>query len=84
MLAYKGWEHDGVLYIYCSIALLPLVIFPVRKPQKLGQKARAPQEELATVTNDLSQNIGAAKEVRAFNLQDREKHTIRLQASRAV
>ena len=73
MLAYKGWEHDGVIYIYCSIALLPLVIFPVRKlTQKLGQKARAQQEELAAVTNDLSQNIGAAKEVRAFNLQDRE------------
>ncbi|HCR31300.1 MAG TPA: ABC transporter ATP-binding protein [Opitutae bacterium] len=73
MLAYKGWEHDGVIYIYCSIALLPLVIFPVRKlTQKLGQKAKAQQEELATVTNDLSQNIGAAKEVRAFNLQYRE------------
>jgi len=73
MLAYKGWEHDGVIYIYCSIALLPLVIVPVRKlTHKLGQKAKAQQEELATVTNDLSQNIGAAKEVRAFNLQDRE------------
>ncbi len=73
MLAYKGWEHDGVVYIYCSIALLPLVIFPVRKlTQKLGQKAKAQQEELSSVTNDLSQNLGAAKEVRAFNLQDRE------------
>ncbi len=74
MLAYKGWEHDGVVYIYFSIALLPLVIFPVRKlTQKLGQKAKTQQEELSSVTNDLSQNLGAAKEVRAFNLQDREK-----------
>ena len=75
MLAYKGWEHDGVIYIYCSIALLPLVIFPLRKLTcKLGQKAKTQQEELATVTNDISQNIGAAKEVRAFNLQDRENN----------
>ncbi len=73
MLAYKGWQHDGVVYIYCSIALLPLVIFPVRKlTQKLGQKAKAQQEELSSVTNDLSQNLGAVKEVRAFNLQERE------------
>lgn len=78
MLAYKGWEHDGVVYIYCSIALLPLVIFPVRKlTQKLGQKAKAQQEELSSVTNDLSQNLGAAKEVRAFNLQDRENRRFR-------
>mgnify|MGYP001163550974 FL=1 len=73
MLAYKGWQHDGVVYIYCSIALLPLVIFPVRKlTQKLGQKAKTQQEELSRVTNDLSQNLGIVKEVRAFNLQDRE------------
>ena len=75
MLAYKGWEHDGVIYIYCSVALLPLVDLPVEETnQKLGQKARTQQEELATVTNDISQNIGAAKEVRAFNLQDRENN----------
>jgi len=73
MLAYKGWEHDGVVYVYCSIALLPLVVIPVRNlTRKLGQKAKTQQEELASVTNDLSQNIGAAKEVRAFNLQNRE------------
>jgi len=73
MLAYKGWQHDGVVYVYCSIALLPLVIFPVRKlTQKLGQKAKVQQEELSSVTNDLSQNLGAVKEVRAFNLQERE------------
>lgn len=73
MLAYKGWEHDGVVYVYCSIALLPLVVIPVRKlTKKLGQKAKTQQEELSNVTNDLSQNIGAVKEVRAFNLQNRE------------
>ena len=73
MLAYKGWENDGVVYVYCSIALLPLVVLPVRKlTKKLGEKAKAQQEELSNVTSDLSQNIGAAKEVRAFNLQERE------------
>ncbi|MFL3659514.1 MAG: ABC transporter ATP-binding protein, partial [Opitutales bacterium] len=73
MLAYEGWENNGVVYVYCSIALLPLVIFPVRKlTKKLGEKAKAQQEELSNVTSDLTQNIGAAKEVRAFNLQGRE------------
>ena len=73
MLAYKGWENDGVVYVYCSIALLPLVVIPVRKlTKKLGEKAKSQQEELSNVTSDLSQNIGAAKEVRAFNLQERE------------
>ena len=73
MLAYKGWENDGVVYVYCSIALLPMVVIPVRKlTKKLGEKAKSQQEELSNVTSDLSQNIGAAKEVRAFNLQERE------------
>ena len=73
MLAYKGWENDGVVYVYCSIALLPLVVIPVRKlTKKLGEKAKSQQEELSNVTSDLSQNIGAAREVRAFNLQERE------------
>lgn len=73
MLAYKGWENDGVVYVYCSIALLPMVVIPVRKlTKKLGEKAKSQQEELSNVTSDLSQNIGAAREVRAFNLQERE------------
>ena len=73
MLAYEGWETNGVVYVYCSIALLPLVIFPVRKlTKKLGEKAKAQQEELSNVTSDLTQNIGAAKEVRALNIKGRE------------
>jgi len=74
-LIYTALENPGVFEIYISLAILPVVVVPIRYfSRKLEKKARSQQEEMAHVTNDISQNLGAAREVRAFNLQDRENN----------
>jgi len=66
-------ENEGVLQIYLCLVALPIVIFPIRQfTRKIQQRARQQQDELGKLTDDLAQNLGAAREVRAFNLQGRE------------
>lgn len=68
-------ENDGVYKIYLCLVALPIVIFPIRKfTHKIEKKARQQQEELGALTNNLSQNLTAAREIRAFNLQERENN----------
>lgn len=72
-LAHKAYTNEGVTDIYLSLLILPVVIFPIRIfSRKLERKARSQQEELGSLTNNIAQNLNAAREVRAFNLQDRE------------
>ncbi|MDQ8183214.1 ABC transporter ATP-binding protein [Pelagicoccus sp. SDUM812005] len=66
-------ENEGVYKIYLCLVALPFVIFPIRKfTHKIEKKARQQQEELGALTNNLSQNLTATREIRAFNLQLRE------------
>ncbi|EDY83290.1 ABC transporter, ATP-binding protein [Verrucomicrobiia bacterium DG1235] len=66
-------KNEGVYQIYLCLIALPIVIFPIRKfTHKIEYKARQQQEELGALTNNLAQNLTAAREIRAFNLQERE------------
>ena len=72
-LASVATQNEGVLKIYLCLITLPIVIVPIRIfSKKLEFKARAQQEELGALTNNIAQNLDAAREVRSFNLQDRE------------
>ncbi|MEM9160224.1 MAG: ABC transporter ATP-binding protein [Verrucomicrobiota bacterium] len=72
-LTHKALSEAGVLQIYICILILPIVIFPIRYfSRKVEKKARAQQDELGQLTNRISQNLTAAREVRAFNLEARE------------
>jgi len=66
-------HNEGVYKIYICLLALPFVIFPIRRfTHKIEKKARQQQEELGALTNNLSQNLTASREIRAFNLQERE------------
>ena len=81
-LAYKAFEQEGVVYIYICLAALPFVVFPIRYfSRKIQKKARSQQEEIGQLTNSLAQNLAAAREVRAFNLQQRETAAFDARAS---
>lgn len=68
-----GQKNEGVYQIYLCLLALPVVIFPIRKfTHKIEKRARQQQEELGALTNNLAQNLSAAREIRAFNLQERE------------
>ncbi|MBK1878010.1 ABC transporter ATP-binding protein [Pelagicoccus mobilis] len=66
-------NNEGVYKIYLCLIALPIVIFPIRNfTRKIERKARKQQEDLGELTNNLAQNLSATREIRAFNLQERE------------
>lgn len=72
-LYYVADKNEGVYQIYLCLIALPIVIFPIRNfTRKIATKAYLQQNELGALTNNLAQNLTAAREIRAFNLQDRE------------
>ena len=75
-LGYVLWvtsHQKGIAIMLASIAIVPLCVFPVRYVgKKLVKRAFQMQTQLGSVTNSLSENLGAAKEVRAFGLEDRQ------------
>lgn len=80
-LAIKAIRNDGVLEIYLCLAALPVVVFPIRHfSRKLSRKAIKQQEEFGGLTQNIAQNLSAAREVRAFNLEERESSRFRKRA----
>lgn len=72
-LAFKAIQDEGVVEIYLCLIALPVVIFPIRHfTRKLSRKAVSQQEEFGGLTQNISQNLSAVREVRAFNLEKRE------------
>lgn len=77
-LALKAIQNEGVIEIYLCLAALPVVIFPIRLfTRKLSRKAVKQQEEFGGLTQNIAQNLSAAREVRAFNLERRESSRFR-------
>ncbi len=66
-------RNPGILPVLGSILIVPILIFPIRYfSSKIKRKVTQQQEEVGDLTGDVSQNISGAKEVRAFNLQNKE------------
>lgn len=81
-LGLKAVQNDGVLEIYLCLAALPIVVFPIRHfSRKLSRKAIKQQEEFGGLTQNIAQNLSAAREVRAFNLEERESTRFRDRAA---
>lgn len=81
-LTLKAVQDEGVLEIYLCLAALPIVIFPIRHiTRKLSRKAVKQQEEFGGLTQNIAQNLSAAREVRAFNLEERESTRFRDRAA---
>lgn len=72
-LAQKAISQQGVGLFLASLALVPLVVFPVRFiGKKLLRRAQENQQLLGDISDVASQNLMAAREVRAFSLEDKE------------
>ena len=71
-LTWLAFTEKGVLLVLVCIALVPLCVFPVRYVgRKVVKRAAQVQGQLGDVTAQISENLAAAREVRAFGL---EKH----------
>ncbi|MBL9190048.1 MAG: ABC transporter ATP-binding protein [Opitutaceae bacterium] len=72
-LVFLAAKNQDVAILLLCLASIPLCVFPVRYVGKhLQRRAEQFQAEMGAVTATLSENLGAAREVRAFSLEQRE------------
>jgi subfamily B ATP-binding cassette protein MsbA len=72
-IVYVTARQEGVGLMLASLAIIPMCVFPIRYVGKrVVKRAYQMQTQMGSVTNSLSENLGAAKEVRAFGLEERQ------------
>jgi len=72
-LIWAAFNEKGVVLVLVCLALIPLCVFPIRYiGKKLLARAHQIQAQLGTVTDRFAENLSAAKEVRAFGLEDQQ------------
>jgi len=72
-LIMQAFGTDGALTVLVCLTIVPLTVLPVHYVgKKVVKRARQVQNQLGDVSAQLSENISAAREVRAFSLEQRE------------
>jgi subfamily B ATP-binding cassette protein MsbA len=72
-LIWQAFSTDGAFTVLVCLALVPLTVLPVHYVgRKVVRRAQQVQEQLGGVSSQLNENISAAREVRAFSLEQRE------------
>jgi subfamily B ATP-binding cassette protein MsbA len=72
-VAWIASRNSGSGLMLACLAIVPVCVFPIRYVgKKVVKRAYQLQTHLGSVTNSLSENLGAAKEIRAFGLEERQ------------
>ncbi len=72
-LGYKAAKVHGLGLMLVCLAMIPLVIFPIRYfGRKIARRSAELQRHLGALTAVFSENLSAAREVRAFGLEEHE------------
>jgi subfamily B ATP-binding cassette protein MsbA len=72
-LAWQAFATDGAMTVLVCLAIVPLAVLPVHYVgKKVVHRARQVQDQLGDVSSQLNENLSAAREVRAFGLEQRE------------
>jgi subfamily B ATP-binding cassette protein MsbA len=78
-------QEKGSGLMIAALAILPVCVFPVRYVgKKLVKRAYQMQTQMGSVTNSLSENLGAAKEIRAFGLEARQAEAFAKETSALI
>jgi subfamily B ATP-binding cassette protein MsbA len=73
-LIYISFQRREVVFILFALAIVPLCTFPIRYfGKKVKEKSRRLQAGAGRLSTVINENLGAAREVRAFNLQEMEE-----------
>ena len=73
-LVWLAFDSQGVGIVLVCLAVLPVAIFPIRYiGRKVVRRAAEFQAGLGSATSVFSENLSAAREVRAFGLEAREQ-----------
>jgi subfamily B ATP-binding cassette protein MsbA len=69
-VAILAYQEQGLLLVLVCLLTVPLAIFPIRYVgKKLVSRAIQLQAQAGTITDRLTENLSAVKEVRAFGLE---------------
>ena len=72
-LVWVAFNERGVALVLVCLAVVPLCVLPIRFiGKKIVRRAQEVQTELGSITGRFSENLSAAREVRAFGLEERE------------
>jgi ATP-binding cassette, subfamily B, bacterial MsbA len=72
-VAYLAYSEHGVMLVLATLGVVPLCVFPIRYVgRKLRRRSVQIQAELGGVSARFSENLGAAREVRALGLEEAE------------
>lgn len=72
-LVWQAFVTEGVGLVLLGVATVPLLVLPIRYVgRKIVKRAEHMQAQLGGVTSHFSENLAAAREVRAFSLEERE------------
>ncbi|MGE9266515.1 MAG: ABC transporter ATP-binding protein [Verrucomicrobiales bacterium] len=73
-LVTEGVKNEGMFVILIAIVSVPLCILPIRLVgKKLKKRARIVQQSAGDISAMVSENLQSVMEVRAYNLEEREK-----------
>jgi ATP-binding cassette, subfamily B, bacterial MsbA len=73
IIVYKISEAEELGFMLACLGIVPLTVLPIRYVgRKLLKRAEQLQAELGAITGHLAENLSAAREVRAFSLEQRE------------
>jgi len=74
-LVFLSLRENDLAFILLCLLTIPIAVLPIRfVGRKMLQKARLLQDEAGDLTGILSENLSAPREVRAFNLKEREEN----------
>jgi subfamily B ATP-binding cassette protein MsbA len=86
-IIYVGWaavHSQGVALAIICLAIVPLCVFPIRfVARKVLRRAHQAQAQIGSLSSQVTENLAAAREVRAFGLENRSTDRFR-QTSRAL
>ncbi len=72
-VTWMAFNRAGIGLILLFLLMVPACVFPIRiMARKLHQRARQMQKQMGAVTECVRENLGATREIRAFNLEARE------------
>ena len=72
-LAYMAYRNEQLVFILFALGIIPLCVLPVRfLGRKILARAKQLQQNAGNINSMLHENLAAVREIRAFNLQDRE------------
>lgn len=73
VLVYLSFKHENALFMMIALTSAPCCVLPIKFiGSRLVKKARAAQQQAGYLNDVLNENLQAVREVRAYNLQDRE------------